>query len=485
MGDKTDPRPSLGQTLPVPVVYAYAPSDDPRDTSVVSDNVGAGRLAANHVLVSGRRRIGYIAGDPQLRGRPRPRRGRHGAADARQGSSWSEARRSTAPGPRSGAAAWPGSCWSASRRLDAVLCGSDQIARGVIDALRELGRDIPSDIAVMGHDNWEPLATQSRPPLSTIDMNLETLGRTAAQRLFQAMEGVTDPSITSLPCRVVSRGSTDMTLSPTLTMNTGAAIPQLGFGVWQIERDGERVIGEALEVGYRHLDTAMIYHNEREVGRAIAASAIPRDELFVTTKLFNTDHGTQEAYDAFDASLERLGLDYVDLYLIHWPMPGVDRYVESWRALETIAASGRTKAIGVSNFMPEHLQRLFDETGTVPAVNQIEVHPEHQQTEASRFGIEHGIITESYSPLANGRILDDPRSGRHRRCARQVRAAGDPALARAAGLRRHPEDRAPRPDDREPRRVRLRADRRRSSRPSAAFERGGRVGNDPRRVNGP
>ena len=275
-----------------------------------------------------------------------------------------------------------------------------------------------------------------------------------------------------------------MTLSPTLTMNTGADIPQIGFGVWQIEHDGERVIGEALEVGYRHLDTAMIYHNEREVGRAIAASAIPRDELFITTKLFNTDHGTQEAYDAFDASLERLGLDYVDLYLIHWPMPGVDRYVESWRALETIAASGRAKAIGVSNFMPEHLQRLFDETGTVPAVNQIEVHPEHQQADASRFGIEHGIITESYSPLANGRILTDPAlvsiARTHGKSVPQVILRwhvqqGYVAIPKTVHRQRMVEnldvfDFGLTPDE---------------LATVSAFERGSRVGNDPRQVNGP
>ncbi|MDQ1584371.1 MAG: 2,5-diketo-D-gluconate reductase [Microbacteriaceae bacterium] len=196
---------------------------------------------------------------------------------------------------------------------------------------------------------------------------------------------------------------------PSLTMNTGAAIPQVGFGVWQIEDGGIEVIEQAIEVGYRHLDTAMIYYNEREVGAAMRSSGVPREELFVTTKLFNTDQGWQSSFDAFDASLERLGLDYVDLYLIHWPMPAVDKYVESWRALEKIAESGRARAIGVSNFMPEHLQRLFDETGTVPAVNQIELHPEHQQRAASDFGKHHGILTEDYSPLANGRILDDAR----------------------------------------------------------------------------
>ncbi len=196
---------------------------------------------------------------------------------------------------------------------------------------------------------------------------------------------------------------------PRLPLNTGAPIPQLGFGVWQIDEGAVDVISEAIEVGYRHLDTAMIYGNEREVGEAVRQSAVPREELFVTTKLFNTDHGTREAFDAFEASLERLQLDYVDLYLIHWPMPGVDRYVESWRALERIAESRRARAIGVSNFMPEHLQRLADETGTIPAVNQIELHPEHQQRDAVAADERLGVLTEAYSPLANGRILDDPR----------------------------------------------------------------------------
>jgi diketogulonate reductase-like aldo/keto reductase len=273
-------------------------------------------------------------------------------------------------------------------------------------------------------------------------------------------------------------------LSPTLTLNTGAQIPQLGFGVWQIEDDGERVISEALEVGYRHLDTAMIYHNEAEVGRAVASSGVPREDLFVTTKLFNTDHGTQEALDAFDRSLERLALEYVDLYLIHWPMPGVDRYVESWRALETIAASGRTRAIGVSNFMPEHLRRLLDETGTVPAVNQIEVHPEYQQVEASQFSREHGVIVEAYSPLANGRILDDEKL---RAIAERVGKSVPQVLLRwqvQLGNIAIPKTVSPvrmienldifdfelTPDD---------------VATVESFERGGRVGNDPYTVNGP
>jgi 2,5-diketo-D-gluconate reductase A len=273
-------------------------------------------------------------------------------------------------------------------------------------------------------------------------------------------------------------------LSPSLLLNHGAAIPQLGFGVWQIENDGERVISEALEVGYRHLDTAMIYHNEAEVGRAVASSGIPRHEVFVTTKLFNTDHGTREAVDAFERSLDRLALDYVDLYLIHWPMPGVDRYVESWRTLEQIAASGRARSIGVSNFMPEHLQRLLDETGTVPAVNQIEVHPEYQQRAASEFSRAHGVIVEAYSPLANGRILDDPRlraiAERHGKSVPQVLLRwqierGNIAIPKTATRARMIENLDVFDFALSPEEVAI----------VESFERGGRIGNDPYTVNGP
>lgn len=207
VGDRTDPRTSLGQSLPVPVVYAYAPSDDPRDRSIVSDNVGAGRLAAEHLLHSGRSTIAYISGD----------RAYVASRDRVEGAT---ARLQEAGLSLVGGEAYYGSWteeWGRGMTrallerepgLDGVLCGSDQIARGVIDALRELGRDIPTDIAVMGHDNWEPIATQSRPPLSTIDMNLETLGRIAARALFEAMGGAIEPGITALPCRVVSRAST-------------------------------------------------------------------------------------------------------------------------------------------------------------------------------------------------------------------------------------------------------------------------------------
>jgi 2,5-diketo-D-gluconate reductase A len=198
---------------------------------------------------------------------------------------------------------------------------------------------------------------------------------------------------------------------PTLTLNTGADIPQLGFGVFQVEpgdvtRDA---LTTALEAGYRSIDTAAAYRNEESVGEAIAASGLPRDELFVTTKLWNSDQGFDPALAAFDQSLERLGLEYVDLYLIHWPTPSADRYVDTWKALEQIHADGRARAIGVSNFNVPHLQRLFDETEIVPALNQIELHPLLQQAELRAFHAEHGILTEAWSPLAQGGdLLDHP-----------------------------------------------------------------------------
>jgi 2,5-diketo-D-gluconate reductase A len=202
-----------------------------------------------------------------------------------------------------------------------------------------------------------------------------------------------------------------MSSVPTIALNNGVDIPQLGFGVFLVPPgETEASVTTALETGYRHIDTARIYDNEGEVGAAIAKSGIARDELFVTTKLWNADQGRARA--AFDASLERLGLDHVDLYLIHWPVPSGDRYVEAWTALEEIAASGRARAIGVSNFQIPHLQRLIDETGTVPAVNQIELHPNLVQAELRAFHAEHGIATEAWSPLARGGLLDDPEVGK-------------------------------------------------------------------------
>ncbi|OKJ53988.1 aldo/keto reductase [Streptomyces sp. CB02115] len=199
-----------------------------------------------------------------------------------------------------------------------------------------------------------------------------------------------------------------MSTVPTVTLNNGVTVPQLGFGVFQVPDDETTAaVSAALEAGYRSIDTAAIYGNEVGVGRALAASKIPREELFVTTKLWNADQGYDATLAAFDASLAKLGLDYVDLYLIHWPTPAHDLYPESWRALEKLAADGRIRAAGVSNFQPAHLRRLL-ETGTlVPAVNQIELHPGLQQAELRAFHAEHGIATEAWSPLAQGALLTE------------------------------------------------------------------------------
>ena len=191
---------------------------------------------------------------------------------------------------------------------------------------------------------------------------------------------------------------------PQLTLNDGRTIPQLGFGVFKVDpTETERIVTDALEVGYRHIDTAAIYRNEEGVGRAIAASGIPRDELFITTKLYNDDQGTVSVHAAIETSLAKLGLDTIDLYLIHWPAPARDLYVESWKALEQIRDRGQATSIGVSNFLVPHLERILAETDTVPAVNQIELHPYHQQPAVTAFGARHGIATEAWGPLGQGK----------------------------------------------------------------------------------
>ncbi len=198
------------------------------------------------------------------------------------------------------------------------------------------------------------------------------------------------------------------TAVPTLTLNTGAEIPQVGFGVFQVPpEDTADTVRLAFDAGYRSIDTASMYENEEGVGKAIADAGLTRDELFVTTKLGNDDHGRDAALAALDASLERLGLGHVDLYLIHWPIPSEDKYVETWKALEEAHADGRARAIGVSNFHAQHLRRLFDEAEVVPAVNQIELHPHLPQAELRELHADHGIVTEAWSPLAQGDLLED------------------------------------------------------------------------------
>jgi 2,5-diketo-D-gluconate reductase A len=194
-----------------------------------------------------------------------------------------------------------------------------------------------------------------------------------------------------------------MSQVPNIRLNNGVQIPQFGFGVFQVEpaRTAE-VVGTALEAGYRHIDTAQGYGNEEGVGQALRESGLARDEVFVTTKLINDRHGHDEAIAALDESLQKLGLDHVDLYLIHWPRPRADRYVETWRAFEKILSDGKARSIGVSNFQVPHLERLAAETGTVPAVNQIELHPWLAQRELKAYHREHGIATEAWSPIGKG-----------------------------------------------------------------------------------
>ncbi|MFC7795982.1 aldo/keto reductase [Streptomyces cinereoruber] len=196
---------------------------------------------------------------------------------------------------------------------------------------------------------------------------------------------------------------------PTVVLNDGTEIPQLGFGVFQVPDDETTTaVTHALEAGYRSMDTAAVYGNEAGVGRALAASGIARDELYVTTKLWNADQGYDATLRAFDDSLAKLGLDHVDLYLIHWPAPARDLYVDTWRAIGTLVADGRVRTAGVSNFKAAHLERLLDSSDLVPAVNQIELHPGLQQRELRELHAVHGIATEAWSPLAQGAVLADP-----------------------------------------------------------------------------
>lgn len=193
-----------------------------------------------------------------------------------------------------------------------------------------------------------------------------------------------------------------------ITLNDGVAIPQVGLGTWQLsDAEATEIAFEAFRLGYRHIDTAAGYENERGVGRAFAQSGLARDEVFITSKLRNGEHGFDETLRAFDKTMARLGLDVLDLYLIHWPSPKVGKYAESWKAFVRLREEGRVRSIGVSNFDPDHLERIIGETGVVPAINQIELHPYFQQRDLRALHAERGIAIESWSPLGRARLLGD------------------------------------------------------------------------------
>ncbi|MEU6852060.1 aldo/keto reductase [Actinacidiphila alni] len=196
---------------------------------------------------------------------------------------------------------------------------------------------------------------------------------------------------------------------PNVVLNNGVTIPQLGFGTYQIEpKDTREAVRTALEIGYRHIDTAQMYGNEKEVGQAVADAGLPREEVFLTSKLNNDSHAYGDALTAFARSLDELDVEYLDLFLIHWPLAMLGDFTETWQALEEVYASGRAKAIGVSNFQPPHISRLLQKGTVVPAVNQIEVHPYLVQDDVRAFGAEHEIATEAWSPIAQGKVLSDP-----------------------------------------------------------------------------
>ncbi|MBQ0710052.1 MULTISPECIES: aldo/keto reductase [unclassified Ochrobactrum] len=195
---------------------------------------------------------------------------------------------------------------------------------------------------------------------------------------------------------------------PMVKLNDGNHIPQLGYGVWQVSNDeAVAAVSEALKAGYRHIDTAAIYGNEEGVGKAIQSSGIARGDIFLTTKLWNSEQGYESTLKAFDTSLKKLGTDYVDLYLIHWPTPSKDLFMETWRAFVKLKEEGRAKSIGVSNFRTADLERVIKESGVTPVLNQIELHPQFQQDELRLFHSKHNIATEAWSPLGQGKILED------------------------------------------------------------------------------
>ncbi|MDQ0422198.1 2,5-diketo-D-gluconate reductase A [Peteryoungia aggregata LMG 23059] len=194
-----------------------------------------------------------------------------------------------------------------------------------------------------------------------------------------------------------------------LSLHDGTRIPQVGLGVWQTpDNEAAPAVKAALDAGYRHVDTAAVYENEQGVGEGIRQSGLPRSDIFLTTKLWNTDQGYEQTLKAFEASLKRLGTDYVDLYLIHWPSAHRGLFVDTWKALVSLKEEGRAKSIGVSNFYPEHIEKIVAETGVVPVINQIELHPDFQQRETRAFHEKHKIATQSWSPLGQGKLLGHP-----------------------------------------------------------------------------
>ncbi len=198
-------------------------------------------------------------------------------------------------------------------------------------------------------------------------------------------------------------------MSPSVPLNDGNSIPALGFGVFKVPpADTEQAVSTALQAGYRHVDTAAMYGNERETGRAVAASGVPRDELYLVTKLWNSEQGYDSTLAAFDASMNRLNIDYLDLYLVHWPMPKRNTFIDTFRAFAHLRDQGRIRSIGVSNFEPEHLTALVEATGIVPAVNQVELHPRLPQTELREVHARLGIATEAWGPLGQGSLLANP-----------------------------------------------------------------------------
>lgn len=213
--------------------------------------------------------------------------------------------------------------------------------------------------------------------------------------------------------------------APQISFQDGHSIPQVGLGVWQTPQEATaQAVVAAFKAGYRHIDTAAVYENEAGVGDGIREAGIPRSDIFITTKLWNSEQGADSTLKAFDTSMAKLGLEYLDLYLIHWPSPARKKYVETWKAFKRLQNEGRIRSIGVSNFEPEHLTRIIDETGVVPVLNQVELHPQFQQRELRAFHERHGIVTQAWSPLGQGRLLRNPSieaiAKKHSKTAAQV-----------------------------------------------------------------